>query len=94
LQIAVYKKVAIPVELLLSKSYNYKLILPFEIASCFIAYIPKPTKEKYSSKLLYKSSNSWQIERNPIPIVRSVRRMVTALEQVASLQSQTVGHVT
>jgi hypothetical protein len=38
------------------------------MASCFIAYIPKPTKEKYSSKPLYKSSNSRQIKQNPVPI--------------------------
>jgi hypothetical protein len=68
LEIAVYKKVALPAELLLSKYYNYKLILLFEIASCFILYIPKLTKEKYNSKLLDKSSNSQQIEQNPIPI--------------------------
>jgi hypothetical protein len=43
-------------------------VVLLQIASCFIAYIPKPTKEKYSSKLLYKSNNSQQIERNPIPI--------------------------
>ena len=38
------------------------------MASCFIAYVPKPTKEKYSSKLLDKIGNSRQIEQNPMPI--------------------------
>jgi hypothetical protein len=38
------------------------------MASRFIAYIPKPTKEKHGGKPLYKSSNGWQIERNPVPI--------------------------
>jgi hypothetical protein len=38
------------------------------MASRFIAYVPKPTKEKHGSKPLYKSGNSRQIERNPVPI--------------------------
>jgi hypothetical protein len=67
-EIAIYKKVALPAELLLSKSHNYKLILSFEMASCFIAYVPKPTKEKHSSKPFDKISNSQQIEQNPMPI--------------------------
>jgi hypothetical protein len=75
LEIAAYKKVALLAELLLSKFCNYKLVLLFEIATCFIAYIPKPAKEKHSSKPLGKSSNSWQIEQNPIlvevPIIDS-----------------------
>jgi hypothetical protein len=57
-EIAVYKKVALPAELLLSKSHNHKLILPFEMASRFIAYVPKPTKEKHGSKPLDKIGNS------------------------------------
>ena len=67
LEIAVYK-VALPAELLLSKPHNYKLILPSEMASRFIAYVSKPTKEKHGSKPLGKSGNSRQIERNPMPI--------------------------
>ncbi len=54
LEIAVYKKVALPAELLLSKSHNHKLILPFKMASRFITYVPKLTKEKHSGKPLYK----------------------------------------
>jgi hypothetical protein len=38
------------------------------MASRFIAYVPKPTKEKQGSKPLYKSGNSWQIKRNLVPI--------------------------
>lgn len=68
MEIAVYKKVALPAELLLSKSHNHKLTLPLEMASRFIAYVPKPTTEKHGSKPLYKTGNSQQIERNPMPI--------------------------
>jgi hypothetical protein len=38
------------------------------MASRFIAYVPKPTKEKHGGKPLYKSGNSRQIKRNPVPI--------------------------
>jgi hypothetical protein len=38
------------------------------MASRFIAYVPKPTKEKHGSKPLDKIGNGRQIERNPIPI--------------------------
>jgi hypothetical protein len=38
------------------------------MASCFIAYVPKPTKEKHGGKPLYKSGNSQQIKQNPVPI--------------------------
>jgi hypothetical protein len=46
------------------------------MATRFIAYLPKPTKEKHISKSLYKSTlkefstsnNNQLIERNPIPV--------------------------
>jgi len=38
------------------------------MASRFIAYVPKLTKEKHSSKPLNKISNSQQIKQNPMPI--------------------------
>ena len=56
LKISVYKKVALPAELLCNKYYNYKqLILPLKIANCFIPYVPKPTNKKYNNKLLCKN---------------------------------------
>jgi hypothetical protein len=51
LEIAVYKKVALPAELLCSKHNHKQLILPLKMANCFIPYVPKPTNEKHSSKL-------------------------------------------
>jgi hypothetical protein len=55
LEIAVYKKAALPTELLCSK-HNYKqLILPLKMANRFIPYVPKPTNKKHSSKLPCKS---------------------------------------
>jgi hypothetical protein len=46
------------------------------MATCFIAYVPKPTKEKHISKSLCKSTfkefstldNNQLIKRNPIPV--------------------------
>jgi hypothetical protein len=76
LEIAVYKKVALPTKLLCSK-HNYKqLILPLKIANRFIPYVPKPTNENHSSKPPCKSvpkqpstvDSSQQIERNSAPI--------------------------
>jgi hypothetical protein len=77
LEIAVYKKVTLPAELLYSKYHNHKqLILPLKMANCFIPYVPKPTNEKHSSKPPCKNvpnqpstvDSSRQIERNSAPI--------------------------
>jgi hypothetical protein len=77
LEIAVYKKVALPAELMCSKYYNHKqLILSLKMANRFIPYVPKPTNARYSSKLLCKNvpkqpstiDSSRRIERDSVPI--------------------------
>jgi hypothetical protein len=77
LEIAVYKKVALPAELMCRKYYNHKqLILPLKMANRFIPYVPKPTNARYSSKPLCKNvpkqpsnvDSSRQIERDSVPI--------------------------
>jgi hypothetical protein len=78
LEIAVYKMVTLPAELLCSKYYNCKqLILPLKIANRFIPYVPKLTNEKQSNKPLCKSvlkqpsniNSSRPIEQNSALIV-------------------------
>jgi hypothetical protein len=38
------------------------------MASRFIPYVPKPTNEKYSNKLLCKNVPKQQVKRNSMPI--------------------------
>jgi hypothetical protein len=87
----VYKKVALPAELMCSKYYNYKqLILPLKIANRFIPYVPKPTNARYSSKPLCKNvpkrpstiDSSRQIERDSVRIRASTVDSDLLMEEV------------
>jgi hypothetical protein len=57
-------------------SIKYKQLRILKIATCFIAYVPKLTKEKHIIKLLYKSilkefstsDNNQPIEQNPVSV--------------------------
>jgi hypothetical protein len=82
LEIAVYKMVALPAELLQSKYRNHKqLLLPLKMASRFIPYVPpKPTNKNHSNKPLCKNLSkelgtihvSQRTERNLLPITLSI----------------------
>ena len=58
------------------RSTKYKQLRILKMATRFIAYVPKPTKEKHISKSLCKSTfkefstsdNNRPIERNPVPV--------------------------
>jgi hypothetical protein len=51
-------------------------MIPFKMTTCFITYVPKPTKTKDNSKPLFKSTlkelgtsdNNQLLTQNPLPV--------------------------
>jgi hypothetical protein len=71
-------------------SIKYNQLRILKIAICFIVYIPKLTKEKHISRLLYKSilkefstsDNNQSIEQNPVSVRDSVIESDFLLQKV------------